>query len=164
MKYHLIWYDNLLESENKVFKFVRKMALVPYQNQNDKKINSGESDFYRNYRYNKALAKTLNQPANVTVLSNLSREIVDISNDNNLNDDQRVSNYIHAIKRYLIFRDKVFNLTPVVTDSNNERNTLNQKKEENDSSDYDDEELWRDHPSSIKETQSEHESVNNEIL
>ncbi len=98
MKYHLIPYDNLLESENKVFKFVRKMALVPYQNQNHKSINPGESDFYQNYKYNKALAKTLNQPANVTVLSNLSREIVDILNDNNLNDDQRVSNYIHAIK------------------------------------------------------------------
>jgi len=122
MKYHLIPYDNLTGSENKNFKFIRKMALVPYQND---KINSSAnsntrtsaSDFYQNYKDNKALEKTLNQPANVTVLSNLSREIVDILNDNNLNEDQRVSNYIHAIKRYLIFRDKVFNLTPVVSHS-----------------------------------------------
>src|SRR6266481_9885366 len=117
MRLQLIPFELIANEEKSNLKHVYKMALVPQQSpavgSTMPMMNSATS--YNNGLNNSPI--TVQPSMDARVLSNLSREIVDILNDSSLNDDQRVSNYIHAIKRYLTFRDKVYNLTPVVSES-----------------------------------------------
>jgi hypothetical protein len=109
----------------KQFKYVRKMAMFPsamsgrgvgnmqtsYYTPREPATNM--SPFYRDLREARALKSGLAEPIGQKVLSSLSRDIVEILNDPQANDEQKASDYMHAIKRYLTFRDKLYNQTPV---------------------------------------------------
>jgi hypothetical protein len=112
-------------SETKQFKHVRKMAMFP-----NSMFGGGGGDmaqsyytprippttvspYYRDLRETRALRSGLAEPIGQKVLSALSRDIVEIVNDSQSTDEQKASDYMHAIKRYLTFRNKQYSQTPV---------------------------------------------------
>ncbi len=111
------------DTENK-FKNIRKMAMVNSNIQEGGQLRTlqfpssyapveDKKSFYKNTLVNTAIQSELSKPINEKIISHLSRDIIDILQDHELNDAQKASNYLQAIKRYLIYQGKLNNLTPV---------------------------------------------------
>jgi len=112
------------DTENK-FKNIRKMSMVnshiqegggqlrPLQFPSSHAPVEDKKTFYKNTLVNTAIQSELGKPINEKIISHLSRDIIDILQDHELNDAQKASNYLQAIKRYLIYQGKLNNLTPV---------------------------------------------------
>jgi len=121
---------NIAESK---FKYLRKMSLqgvgdlhgagdlssistrpntvLPIQDATDVTKNQYLKDFI----VNKAIQSDLSTSINEKIATHLSREIIDILQDTEINDDVKAANYLQAIKRYLTYRGKLYPITPVTS-------------------------------------------------
>jgi hypothetical protein len=117
------------------FKHVRKMAMVEitaptttattqqgfgstpigysFPTRNASQIE--KTQFYNDYLQNAAVQSELQKPIEEKIITGLSREIIDILQNPAKNDDARVYDYMNAIKRYLYYRNKTYNITPVAS-------------------------------------------------
>lgn len=71
--------------------------------------------FHKDYRLGAAIQSTLNRPAEEIAKSNLATEMVTVSTDTRLDDDERVDKWLRLIRRHLLFKNETFPSTPSVT-------------------------------------------------
>jgi hypothetical protein len=110
------------------FKHIKKMAMIDVTTQQQRGFGSTpinynfpttgapqaeKTQFYNDYLQNVALQSELQKPIEEKIVSKLSQEMIDILQNPSKSDDARVYDYMNAIKRYLYYRNRAYNLAPV---------------------------------------------------
>lgn len=109
--------------------YVKKMALVPIEelNQHKEKLtpllashasiekpSESTSILEETDQHDKdKQQETRLKPAQSKVFDSLDKEIIDILNNPEMDSDQKIAQYLHALKRYLTFQGKLFPIAPM---------------------------------------------------
>lgn len=88
-------------NEGKVHKFFNKMAVLPSA---PRLITVQNDEVNANLQQRSAYNL---RPIEEKIISNLDREMYDILNNVNMSDERKVALYLHALKRYLTYKDKL---------------------------------------------------------
>ena len=92
----------------------KAVAMPHYPYSSAAERNNGNKQNWPEFARNMELAQIRSKPADYKVFSLLDREIQDILQDTTRNTDDKVSDYLFALRRYLTFKDKLYPINPVM--------------------------------------------------